>query len=204
MVHGEWREWREGASGADDFNSPPRAAAMRKSTKWRQQYRTDQPTSTSTGMYDAEARGNRLLERARLTQSGQRLILVRARYSLNFDDIADSMVMQYPEFAPGGEQGRHHSEQGLPAEPGQLREAKDSRVVQMETLDEEAAQEPEDEAVDEPVQDDEPDEPDDPVLTVTAKKLSGLRLGRKFTSGPKKDTAALKEETHCQAGGEKG
>ena len=42
------------------------------------------------------------------------------------------------------------------------------------------------------------------VLTVTAKKLSGLRLGRKFTGGPRKDTAALKKETHCQACGEKG
>ena len=51
-----------------------------------------------TGMYDAEARGNRLLERARLTLQDQRLILVGARYSLAFDDIADSMVLQYPEF----------------------------------------------------------------------------------------------------------
>ena len=42
------------------------------------------------------------------------------------------------------------------------------------------------------------------VLTVTAKRLSGLKLGRKFTGGPRKDTAALKKETHCQACGEKG
>ncbi|CAE7938955.1 GIP [Symbiodinium necroappetens] len=51
-----------------------------------------------TGMYDSEARGNRLLERARLTQADQRLILVGARYSLDFDNVAESMVMQYPEF----------------------------------------------------------------------------------------------------------
>ncbi|CAE7665208.1 GIP [Symbiodinium sp. CCMP2592] len=51
-----------------------------------------------TGMYDTEARGNRLLERARLTMQDQRLILVGARHSLAFDDISESMVLQYPEF----------------------------------------------------------------------------------------------------------
>ena len=31
------------------------------------------------------------------------------------------------------------------------------------------------------------------VLTVTAKRLSGLKLGRKFTGGPRKDTRCLEE-----------
>ena len=51
-----------------------------------------------TAMYDEESRGNRLLERARLTLQDQRLILVGSRYSLAFDDIMDSMVMQFPDF----------------------------------------------------------------------------------------------------------
>ena len=49
-------------------------------------------------MYDSEARGNRLLERARLSHQDQRLILVGARYSLAFEDIAESMAMQFPDF----------------------------------------------------------------------------------------------------------
>ena len=50
------------------------------------------------GMYDSESRGNRLLERARLSSADQRLILVGASYNLDFDAIAESMTMQYPEF----------------------------------------------------------------------------------------------------------
>ena len=51
-----------------------------------------------TGMYDDESRGNRLLERARLSQADQRLVLVGSRYSLSFEDVMESMTMQYPEF----------------------------------------------------------------------------------------------------------
>ena len=90
-----------------------------------------------TGMYDSEARGNRLLERAKLTPADQRLILVGSRYSLAFDDIADSMFMQYPEFkapppvmnkdgtlvsrAPAGKDkgaGKGHTAQQQPHHPG--------------------------------------------------------------------------------------
>lgn len=74
-------------------------------------------------------------------------------------------------------------------------------------------------------QDDQPDEPplydpeeDDPdqqedlpnlaevaeVLTLTAKKLSGLTLGRKFTSNPKRMPKNAKKDTHCSACGAKG
>ena len=49
-------------------------------------------------MYDNDSRGNRLLERARLSQADQRLILVGSRHSLGFEEISESMHMQYPEF----------------------------------------------------------------------------------------------------------
>ena len=49
-------------------------------------------------MYDNDSRGNRLLERARLSQADQRLILVDSRHSLGFEEISESMHMQYPEF----------------------------------------------------------------------------------------------------------
>ena len=49
-------------------------------------------------MYDSEARGNRLLERARLSPQDQRLLLVGSRYSLAFEDVAESMAMQFPDF----------------------------------------------------------------------------------------------------------
>ena len=49
-------------------------------------------------MYDGESRGNRLLERARLSLADQRLILVGSQYSLQFDQILESMVMQFPDF----------------------------------------------------------------------------------------------------------
>ena len=44
-----------------------------------------------TLMYDSEARGNRLLERARLSPHDQ-----GSRYSLEFEDIAESMAMGSP------------------------------------------------------------------------------------------------------------
>ncbi|CAE7949652.1 GIP [Symbiodinium sp. KB8] len=40
----------------------------------------------------------RLLERARLSQADQRLVLVGSRYSLSFEDVMESMTMQYPDF----------------------------------------------------------------------------------------------------------
>ena len=42
-------------------------------------------------MYDDDSRGNRLLDRARLSPADQRLILVGSRYSLGFEQIAESM-----------------------------------------------------------------------------------------------------------------
>ena len=51
-----------------------------------------------TAMYDGEARGSRLLDRARLSPQDQRLVLVGARYSLAFEDISESLIMQFPDF----------------------------------------------------------------------------------------------------------
>ena len=67
-------------------------------------------------------------------------------------------------------------------------------------------------------QDEDADDPDhiDPndqinealdVLTVTAKKLSGLRLGRKFSGGPgkpKPDIATQNKNSHCAICGQVG
>ena len=49
------------------------------------------------GMYDDESRGNRLLERSRLSPENQRLALIGSRYSLNFDAILESLCMSFPE-----------------------------------------------------------------------------------------------------------
>ena len=45
------------------------------------------------------------------------------------------------------------------------------------------------------------------MLTVTAKKLSGLRLGRKFSGGPgkpKPDIATQNKNSHCAICGQVG
>ena len=49
------------------------------------------------GMYDSEARGNRLLDRARLSTDNQRTILIGSRRSLTFDDLRESMNLQFPD-----------------------------------------------------------------------------------------------------------
>ncbi|CAE7284877.1 GIP, partial [Symbiodinium necroappetens] len=197
-----------------------------------------------TGMYDSEARGNRLLERARLTPADQRLILVGARYSLDFDNVAESMVMQYPEFkaAPPvvnkdgtlvskpflpsrdkGGKGGHSTPAGQSPGKGAFHDRGKGPAPRRVYVTEEAEhmeQIPEEQpdlvADGSPDDADGPDaeqpEPDDvedypdlsevaEVLTVTAKKLSGLRLGRKFSGGPRRDPAAVKKETHCKACG---
>ena len=76
-----------------------------------------------TAMYDTEARGNRLLERARLTHADQRLILVGARYSLNFKGAPPvvnkdgSLVTRNP--VAGKEKGGGKGAHGQPAaQPG--------------------------------------------------------------------------------------
>ena len=52
-------------------------------------------------MYDNDSRGNRLLERARLSQADQRLILVGSRHSLGFEEISESSSVRPHLFADG-------------------------------------------------------------------------------------------------------
>ena len=55
---------------------------------------------SSAAMYDSESRGNRLLERCRLDPQLQRLVLIGAQSSLQFDNIVDSLNLQFPDFRP--------------------------------------------------------------------------------------------------------
>jgi hypothetical protein len=48
-------------------------------------------------MYVEESRGNRVLERARLSPENQRLVLIGAAYDLRFDVIVESLCMSFPE-----------------------------------------------------------------------------------------------------------
>ena len=63
-------------------------------------------------MYDAESRGNRILERCKLSPEFQRLVLIGAGNSLEHDKICESLCLQFPDFKPtppifgfGGQQG---------------------------------------------------------------------------------------------------
>ncbi len=51
-------------------------------------------------MYDAESRGNRLLERCRLARDLQRLVLRAAGNSLELDRIREALCLQFPDFRP--------------------------------------------------------------------------------------------------------
>ena len=48
-------------------------------------------------MYDSEARGARLLERAKLSPEHQRQILISAGQSLEFDQVKDVLLFQWPD-----------------------------------------------------------------------------------------------------------
>ena len=69
-------------------------------------------------MYDSESRGNRILERAKLSPEFQRLVLIGAGNTLEYDKICESLLLQFPDFKPvppiftsyqGGSQGSNHS-----------------------------------------------------------------------------------------------
>ena len=55
---------------------------------------------SSAAMYDAESRGNRILERCKLDPSLQRLVLIGAQCNLDFDSIVESLQLQFPDFRP--------------------------------------------------------------------------------------------------------
>ena len=209
--------------------------------------------------YDPEALGSRLLDRSGLSHEAQRLVLVGTQQSLNFDALAEALVLQWPDFrgAPpitGGNPGSGKDSKGggkgnRSAKPSfrsssasststtgsssqrpsnfskkvyMTENAEDQDDEQLDPIDEqdeedeEASQDyAEDEGQSEELQ---PDEDPDlgelaEVLTLTAKKLSGLTLGRKFTGRPKakgsskgKSTSAedIKKNTHCSVCGGQG
>ena len=200
-------------------------------------------------IYDSDSRGNRLLERAR----HQRLILVGSRYSLGFDEIAESMHMQHPEFkqAPAvcgrahPEEGRRqvlrHFDHGSSSTQAASSSSSSStnssfngkgngrRVYITEHQDGTLSDVPEEGGdAQEELQAGEDVEATEnqpsphaqktdagsdeslglgevaEVLTVTAKKLTGLKLGRKFSAAPRKDVASLQKEPHCAVCGQKG
>ena len=55
---------------------------------------------SSSTMYDSESRGNRVLERAKLSPEFQRLVLIGAGNTLEFDRICESLQLQFPDFKP--------------------------------------------------------------------------------------------------------
>ena len=196
-------------------------------------------------MYDAEARGSRLLDSSRLSPQDQRLVLVGSRYSLTFEDISESLVMQFPDFKPpppvmgkdgqmiarakgtgkfgsqnpqattqsqshgnGKGAGKFGPRKVFVTEAGAETENQVPDEGGSDDLDDNQAAEddqnqdgPGDEADDH----DQGDDLDDfvQVLTVTARRLASVRLGRKF-SGNKVPPSELKKKTACAACGEIG
>ncbi|OLP97211.1 hypothetical protein AK812_SmicGene20463 [Symbiodinium microadriaticum] len=212
-----------------------------------------------SGMYDAEARGSRLLDRLRLTAEQQRLILVATGQSLSFDAVKDAAQMQFPEHRPTpatvhhrefdnhGGKGPDHSRdssgkpshkggggkdyrQPRPPKGGGKYQAKPFRTYvaeEAQDLDDDDPGDdlpeiPEGEEIDENQAEDEeemipdagPDGDDNlesvmqevaECLTVTARRLQGVTLGRKFSKGGKgKSIEQRKRTSHCAICGEKG
>ncbi|CAE7834550.1 RE1 [Symbiodinium sp. CCMP2592] len=162
------------------------------------------------GMHDSESRGNRLLERARLSAADQRLIMVGASYNLEFEAITESMTMQYPEFRAAPPvvtkdgtplirtkgKGNHNNGpvgKGTPAGKGQHQPQRvyitEEHLEQIPENEEQPAEADADEDNEEQAEDDAAGDDDGDaneaedlakvaeVLTVTAKKLAGLKLG---------------------------
>lgn len=71
---------------------------------------------STSSMYDSESRGNRLLDRSRLTPDLQRLVLIGAGNSLDFERVRDSLNFQFPDFKPSppvaGSQGSSGKSKG--------------------------------------------------------------------------------------------
>eukprot|EP00435_Cladocopium_sp_Y103_P063501 s670_g25.t1 len=188
-------------------------------------------------MYDDESRGNRLLERARLSPENQRLALIGSRYNLTFDAILESLCMSFPEhkqppplfgkdgtpirtmgktssFSPStstpslsstSTASTYRSDKGK----GKFRpkQAYATEAQDLETVNENEEFQGDDEQCDDDDDDENQDgedagEADDDVLTVTAKKLQSLTLGRKFSGNG--NVADRKKNTHCAACGELG
>ena len=207
------------------------------------------------GMYDDEARGNRLLERSRLSPENQRLALIGSRYNLSFDAILESMCMSFPEHKPapplfgkdgmpirtmpktpstttslssmssssstaassyrsdrydkGKGKGKFKPRQAFASEHQELdavpedNEVGDENDEAVETEDQEAPPDGDDDGQDGEGEDEELDLGGvAEVLTVTAKKLQSMTLGRKFSGS--RSISDRKKSSHCSACGELG
>ena len=55
---------------------------------------------SSGAMYDNESRGNRILERTKLSPEFQRLVLIGAGNTMDYDRICESLLLQFPDFKP--------------------------------------------------------------------------------------------------------
>ena len=55
---------------------------------------------SSSNMYDSESKGNRLLERARLAPELQRLVMIAAGNSLEYERNQEALALQFPDFKP--------------------------------------------------------------------------------------------------------
>eukprot|EP00434_Breviolum_minutum_P010232 symbB.v1.2.009030.t1/scaffold568.1/size186168/6 len=211
--------------------------------------------------YDSESLGARLLDRCGLSQEAQRMILVGTGQKLEFEALAEAMLLQYPDFrgAPpvtnrdgvvqqpkglgkGSSKGSKSSSSltsstasfsssssGKGSGPRkqvhltEVPEVEDGGDEFLDTIDENDDDQQNDddaEAFDDqqeqPGDEDYDDSPDlgelAEVLTLTAKKLSGITLGRKFSGRPDKkpkgqskgSIADKKRVTHCSACGGKG
>ncbi|CAE6914982.1 pnp [Symbiodinium natans] len=163
-------------------------------------------------MYDAESRGSRLLDRMRLTSEQQRLILVATGQSLHFDSIRESAQLQFPEHRATPPVAYHrefenvqHRTSGYP--DGSQRGEDDMPGIPEED-DDDAQGDDDDEEL---VPQDDPENIEDVMrevadcLTVTARRLQGVTLGRKFSGGGRgKGLEQRKKNSHCMACGQKG
>lgn len=211
--------------------------------------------------YDSESLGARLLDRCGLSQEAQRMILVGTGQKLEFEALAEAMLLQYPDFrgAPpvtnrdgvvqqpkglgkGSSKGSKSSSSltsstasfsssslGKGSGPRkqvhltEVPEVEDGGDEFLDTIDENDDDQQNDD--DAEAFDDQQEQPGDEeyddspdlgelaeVLTLTAKKLSGITLGRKFSGRPDKkpkgqskgSIADKKRVTNCSACGGKG
>ena len=201
--------------------------------------------------YDPEALGSRLLDRSGLSHESQRLLLVGTQQSLNFDLLAEAMVLQWPDFrgpppvsggrdSKGSGKGdskssrppsRHPSSSSSGSTSASSYRQNPSRkqvyVTEAQSAAEDDQLDPineEDEGEEQQTDEAEGNESDElledqeenidmseiaEVLTLTAKKLSGITLGRKFSTTKPKPAGKrsnmtpeeAKKVTHCSACG---
>ena len=198
------------------------------------------------GMYDDESRGNRLLERSRLSPENQRLVLIGSAYNLAYEAIVESLCMSFPEhksppqlFGKDGQpikarqsftspstssttstssssssfKGKGKGKGFGKAKHAFVTEVEDDQLEAIEEEDDPHESEAEHEAEQEDDQYDQQELADEEapeesfadiaeVLTVTAKKLQSLTLGRKFSGS--KSIEERKKTSTCAACGQVG